>query len=484
MRLLFLLVFAGPSAAWAVNASVCVRNDGVGTFQAGDLEIEADTTPNSGDEQITGPTSALAPGQQGCYTIAGLTPSNGFGQYQYTFSVSFTDTSGDTTVMSAPALSLTGSGTWYISTAGVSPSAPPPADAFSLQNQAPPGYSTIQAYPDINDPTTVCYVYWNGSGGQPFDFEECVLERASSPGGPWIEIGSWITWGTSYEEDWGLTPGTTYHYRVIQRDDYGAETITGPASCTTEGGAPLDTDGDGEPDGTDCAPGDASRYPGAVELCDGLDQDCDGLADEGWADLDSDTIADCVDDDDDGDGRSDEAEDEAPTTDADGDGTPNSRDTDSDNDGLPDSDEGDEDKDGDDLPAWLDPSDLPADDDDTPVDDDTAADDDTADDDTASDDDAGDDDSSEGATDSEFEGDEAGECADGADNDRDTAFDCDDADCDGAPDCDEEGPRPRGGCSCESAPVGGPPFAPMFAAFVVASRRRSNVRSAPFVRRR
>lgn len=34
-----------------------------------------------------------------------------------------------------------------------------------------------------------------------------------------------------------------------------------------------------------------------------------------------------------------------------------------------------------------------------------------------------------------FEGDQAGECADGADNDQDGFFDCEDLDCAGAPDC-------------------------------------------------
>ncbi len=36
----------------------------------------------------------------------------------------------------------------------------------------------------------------------------------------------------------------------------------------------------------------------------------------------------------------------------------------------------------------------------------------------------------------EFEGDEAGECSDGADNDQDGLFDCDDEDCEGSEDCD------------------------------------------------
>ena len=40
---------------------------------------------------------------------------------------------------------------------------------------------------------------------------------------------------------------------------------------------PSDSDGDGAPDTSDCAPSDPSVFPGASELCDdGVDQDCDG----------------------------------------------------------------------------------------------------------------------------------------------------------------------------------------------------------------
>lgn len=41
-----------------------------------------------------------------------------------------------------------------------------------------------------------------------------------------------------------------------------------------------------------------------------------------------------------------------------------------------------------------------------------------------------------------FEGDAPGECADGADNDRDGDFDCDDADCEGSTDCSTDDPAP------------------------------------------
>ena len=76
----------------------------------------------------------------------------------------------------------------------------------------------------------------------------------------------------------------------------------------------LNTDGDGEadcidtdddndqfPDSVDCDPLDASIYPGAAELCDGLDSDCDGSLVDEFSDVDGDSDPDCTDGDDDND---------------------------------------------------------------------------------------------------------------------------------------------------------------------------------------
>jgi len=75
------------------------------------------------------------------------------------------------------------------------------------------------------------------------------------------------------------------------------------ADCMDE-----DDDNDGTPDGQDCAPTDASISPKMVEECDGLDNDCDNSIDEGFADEDEDGTADCVDEDSDGDGLFDVAD--------------------------------------------------------------------------------------------------------------------------------------------------------------------------------
>lgn len=66
----------------------------------------------------------------------------------------------------------------------------------------------------------------------------------------------------------------------------------GPASIAVEptddtAGTPDDRDGDGVTNTADCAPDNPTVSAAAHEICDGIDNDCDGAVDEGY-DLDSD----------------------------------------------------------------------------------------------------------------------------------------------------------------------------------------------------
>jgi hypothetical protein len=65
----------------------------------------------------------------------------------------------------------------------------------------------------------------------------------------------------------------------------------------------LDRDGDGDPDAVDCDPEDPTVFHGAEEFCDSQDSDCDGSVVDEFPDLDADEDPDCTDTDDDGDGH-------------------------------------------------------------------------------------------------------------------------------------------------------------------------------------
>lgn len=63
-----------------------------------------------------------------------------------------------------------------------------------------------------------------------------------------------------------------------------------------------DSDGDGYRFDEDCDDADPTTYPGATELCDAVDSDCDGSITDDYEDLDDDGTPDCIDPDADGDG--------------------------------------------------------------------------------------------------------------------------------------------------------------------------------------
>jgi hypothetical protein len=78
----------------------------------------------------------------------------------------------------------------------------------------------------------------------------------------------------------------TMWYRDVDGDGYGRDLATWVACSQPIGYAA---------DGTDCDDDDASAHPGATEDCDGVDNDCDGTADESFTDSDGDGWASCVD---------------------------------------------------------------------------------------------------------------------------------------------------------------------------------------------
>ena len=63
----------------------------------------------------------------------------------------------------------------------------------------------------------------------------------------------------------------------------------------------ADDDGDGDPDITDCNDQNPAISNNATELCDGVDNDCDGQVDDGFLNTDGDSLADCLDPDSDND---------------------------------------------------------------------------------------------------------------------------------------------------------------------------------------
>jgi hypothetical protein len=103
-----------------------------------------------------------------------------------------------------------------------------------------------------------------------------------------------IVWGGDMTTSTGglycACPNGSLFYRDADGDGYGDPGVSAP-SCT--GTAPAGYIADA----TDCNDSASSAHPGGVEVCDGIDDDCNGLVDESVSaeDADADTVHDLCD---------------------------------------------------------------------------------------------------------------------------------------------------------------------------------------------
>lgn len=120
------------------------------------------------------------------------------------------------------------------------------------------------------------------TGDQPLELALLIFKDESGVFA--LESAASLTLSASEQHDARLvfTPSEGLLYSselVISSNDPQTAEVTIPLSG--EGVAPLDDDADGFDITTDCDDQNADSYPGAPELCDTRDNDCDGTADNG-----------------------------------------------------------------------------------------------------------------------------------------------------------------------------------------------------------
>ena len=129
-------------------------------------------------------------------------------------------------------------------------------------------------YGDISAPTNACLA----PSGFVFDSNDCDDTDANvNPGA--VEICDEADTdedcsGAADDEDANTDPSTqVLYYLDMDEDGYGAEADAGTLYC--------DPPDEYVEDATDCDDNESTAYPGAEEICDELDNDCNGETDEG-----------------------------------------------------------------------------------------------------------------------------------------------------------------------------------------------------------
>ena len=108
------------------------------------------------------------------------------------------------------------------------------------------------------------------------------------------------TWQCSTDNVDDADSDPTNELQNLSCDNQNAIAAVVPGFVVDNECLPQDNDNDGFTDDVDCDDADATIFPGATEIADGLDNDCDGFVDEFVVDLDGDGSPvefDCDDDD-------------------------------------------------------------------------------------------------------------------------------------------------------------------------------------------
>ena len=147
--------------------------------------------------------------------------------------------------------------------------------------------SLIRGCPDTESPGGLCNV--DAGGCLSWSCRDdacngCAINEGPAEGFYWDPVldggGVWY-WSSSLDTDAsGRAWFVYFDIGSVSSNTFGVGTGVRCLRPMTD-----DTDGDGDPDQTDCAPLDASVGHGLDEVCDGLDNDCDGETDEGGDDL-------------------------------------------------------------------------------------------------------------------------------------------------------------------------------------------------------
>jgi hypothetical protein len=178
--LLAFLLAALPATAGAATTTstvkVKLKNSGVGTFSAttyDTIKVFANNIEYSAyDKTAYAPTSgSVTPGHTFYAQFSGL-QVYAYGQGTYQFEVTFWDTDGVTPkkIIVGAGTRFPGTGSYWVSKAGVTTYDPGDANAFDIANAAPPAASGLSCYPQPPNTATSMYVYWSLSP-QPGDLQ-------------------------------------------------------------------------------------------------------------------------------------------------------------------------------------------------------------------------------------------------------------------------------------------------------------------------